>query len=262
MEKYTVLTYDFGGYEKVHEIKEKSPNAEYLYVTDNQDLQSDTWEIMYIDNPWPDDVFRLCYEVRFNPWNYVDTDIVVRVDGSIGIDRNLDELVQYFIDGDYDIGFPLHPLRDTMIHEYSAWVQLRQYPVDQANRCLAFMQKIGYDVVNFKGMGQYNVVIQKRNRINELINEGTMWALKTMAGPGKEIERIDQTVGNMIIQKFYPETKVMPMSVDLTDGLWMTWYGHNSDIKIPYADKRLEPFYHNQPVEFCPLTVKEKEESK
>ena len=118
MEKYTVLTYDFGGYEKVHEIKEKSPNAEYLYVTDNQDLQSDTWEIMYIDNPWPDDVFRLCYEVRFNPWNYVDTDIVVRVDGSIGIDRNLDELVQYFIDGDYDIGFPLHPLRDTMIHDH------------------------------------------------------------------------------------------------------------------------------------------------
>ena len=40
MEKYSVLTYIIGDYEKVHEIKEKSPNAEYILVTDNKELTS------------------------------------------------------------------------------------------------------------------------------------------------------------------------------------------------------------------------------
>ena len=37
--KYSVLTYNVGGYEKIHEIKEKSPNAEYIYVTDDPTLK-------------------------------------------------------------------------------------------------------------------------------------------------------------------------------------------------------------------------------
>ena len=40
--RYTVLTYIFNGYEQVHEIKEKDPDADYVLVTDNQRLTSST----------------------------------------------------------------------------------------------------------------------------------------------------------------------------------------------------------------------------
>ena len=44
MEKYSVLTYIIGDYEIVHEVKEKSPNAEYILVTDNPNIKSDTFD--------------------------------------------------------------------------------------------------------------------------------------------------------------------------------------------------------------------------
>ena len=45
--KYSVLTFIFGDYEIVREIKEPSPDAEYILVTDNHNLKSDTWKIVY-----------------------------------------------------------------------------------------------------------------------------------------------------------------------------------------------------------------------
>ena len=40
--RYTVITYIFGNYEKVHEVLEKDPEADYVLVTDNPNLHSDT----------------------------------------------------------------------------------------------------------------------------------------------------------------------------------------------------------------------------
>ena len=45
--KYTVLTYIFGGnYERVHEVKVKDPNADYILVTDDPTLTSKTWRVV------------------------------------------------------------------------------------------------------------------------------------------------------------------------------------------------------------------------
>ena len=40
--KYSVLTYIFDGYEIVQEIEQKDPEAEYILVTDDPNLKSDT----------------------------------------------------------------------------------------------------------------------------------------------------------------------------------------------------------------------------
>ena len=258
MEQYSVLTYNIGGYEKVHEILEKSPNAEYIYVTDDKSITSETWTVVYVDNPWPHDPFGLCYEIRFNPFRYVHTNIVFRVDGSIQINKNLDPLLQYYIDGGYNIGLGLHPVRNTMAAEYSAWCQTRAFPVEQANKCLSFIQNAyHYDAINYKGLAQYNIMIQRNDKINNLINEMTLWTLKYLAAEGKEVERIDQTIGNVVIQKFFQGIKVMAMSVDICDSTWLTWFAHNSDYKLPYSPVRVDPYYFNQPIEYCPLTIKE-----
>ena len=38
--RYTVLTYIFNDYERVHEVKEKDPDADYVLVTDDPHLTS------------------------------------------------------------------------------------------------------------------------------------------------------------------------------------------------------------------------------
>ena len=45
--RYTVLTYIINRYEVVHEILEKDPEAEYLLITDDASLTSDTWTVVY-----------------------------------------------------------------------------------------------------------------------------------------------------------------------------------------------------------------------
>ena len=37
--RYTVLTYIFNHYEKVHEIREKDPEADYVLITDDPQLK-------------------------------------------------------------------------------------------------------------------------------------------------------------------------------------------------------------------------------
>ena len=49
----TFLTFLFGNYEKMHEVAVKTPNCDYVLVTDNKDLKSNTWNIKYVDNPHP-----------------------------------------------------------------------------------------------------------------------------------------------------------------------------------------------------------------
>ena len=86
--RYTVLTYIFGGYEQVHEIEEKDPEAEYLLITDDPNLKSDTWQVLH--HPMPDmSLFARCYQVRFHPFRFAHTPMVVRVDGSIKIKKPL-----------------------------------------------------------------------------------------------------------------------------------------------------------------------------
>lgn len=36
MKKYSILTYNIGGYEVLHEVENPSENCEYVYVTDDK----------------------------------------------------------------------------------------------------------------------------------------------------------------------------------------------------------------------------------
>ena len=48
MKKYSVLTFNLGGYEVIHEIPKSAinPEIEYIYVTDDDSITSDTWTIV------------------------------------------------------------------------------------------------------------------------------------------------------------------------------------------------------------------------
>jgi len=46
--RYSILTFIIGkGYEKVHEIVNKQDDVEYILVTNDKDLQSKSWNVVY-----------------------------------------------------------------------------------------------------------------------------------------------------------------------------------------------------------------------
>lgn len=249
---YSVLSFIVGDYEVVHEIKEKSPNCEYILVTDNHSITSSTWNVVYVDNPHPEDPFDLCFYVRYHPFEFVHSDIVIKIDGSMGVTGDLDKLVENFNNGGYEIALELHPTRATMYDEYLAWVQQRNYPIEQANKCLAFMLQVeGYNVKEYKGLYQYNFMIQRRNKINDDINRMTYSYIKYLAPEGKEIDRLDQTIGSFVINKYFNGLKVLPVSQSVcTTGTYFMWYAHGSNTPLSGNSANFaQPYLFNQPID-------------
>lgn len=225
--KYTVLTYIFGGYEVVHEVEERDPEAEYVLVTDDRALKSRTWDIKYDDSleGWP--VMDKCYYVRFHPFKYAGTDTVIRIDGSIGMKKPLTELLQAFNDGGYDRCLMIHPTRNTFDEELACWVRERNYPKEVADRCLKMMRCWGYKLQT-KGMFQGCFEIIRNTAVNNDINRLTYHLMKYTGGES-EIDRLDQHITSFVINTQFKGLKILPVDEFLvTDGRLMQWYAHDS----------------------------------
>ena len=180
----------------------------------------------------------------------------MRVDGSIGINKSLKPIVDEFCRGKYDRCLMIHPHRNTLPSEYDVWVKTRGYPRSQADKCMVALKRMGYDLMQ-EGLYQGCFEVLKDNRVNNDINDLT-FALLCLMGTGI-IERIDQTITSAIINRFYGNLKVLPVSEDIiTDGDLMQWYFHNSDKAIPQKTDLIAPIFCGKPVTcFYPNSKKE-----
>lgn len=244
---YTVLTYNIGGYEILHEVEWKSERAEYIYVTDDKSITSSTWNVIYVENEHPEDPFWLCYDIRFNPFRYANTDVVLRIDGSMKIVGNTDKLIDAFNAGGYDIALTPHPTRQTMLEEYSAWVTMRGYDANQANRVLNFFNTMGWNPQTDKGIYQYNFMIQRNSEVNNNINHDTMFLLKGLRAEGKEIERVDQTVGSYVINQ-YDLKPLMLKQRDIFPPF--VWCVHGSDQAMNPCGNQTFAYYKKNVIEW------------
>ena len=244
MKRYTVLTYIFNGYENVHEVVEKDPDADYVLVTDDPNLKSETWRVVY--DPMPSySPFAKCYEVRFHPFRYTDTPIVVRIDGSIGVKQSLKPIVDEFERGKYDRCVMMHPYRNTMSVEYGEWVRTRNYPLSQAAKCMKAMERFGFNLET-QGMIQGCFEVVRNNTVNNDVND-MVFGLLCLMGTGK-IERIDQTVTTFVVERFFKKIKLMAVSENIvTDGKLMQWYWHKSD-RLIYTGKPIQPLINGKPI--------------
>lgn len=249
-EHYTVLSYIINGYELIHPVKEKSDRARYIMVTDDPDLkdESGSWEIV-VDDTLTGSTFDKCYQIRFNPFKYTEDRIVLRIDGSVGVEKSLDNIIDRFLAGDYDMSLMLHPTRNTMYDEYLVWCQNRQYPPEQANAILGFLQQAeGYPVKDYKGMAQMCFQIQVNNRFNNDLNRMTYAYLKYLGDKETGIERVDQTIFSFICQKYFGMAKIMFVDQRMYQSEYFTWYPHKSDVPFAKMDVKdmTEPYWCNK----------------
>ena len=224
--RYSVLTYNFNNYEIVREIGEKDPEAEYILVTDNFLFSSDTWNVIYDPSLEGLSPFDQTFYVRYNCFRYCNTDICLRIDGSIEVKHSLKPLIDVFEEGNYDASLMPHPVRDNFIDEYNTWVKIRGYDRKQADKCIESMREKGYDF-NYKGMFQACFSIQRRGRLTDEIDRVTYKYLKELGMDGK-IERLDQVPFSFIMNTQFSGIKILPVSEQILRSYYMQWYEHNS----------------------------------
>lgn len=225
--RYSVLTYNFNDYEVVHEIGEKDPNAEYILVTDNMLQTSDTWKIVYdpeLENLSP---FDKTFSVRYNCFKYCNTNLCLRIDGSIEVKHSLAPLIDIFEEGNYDACLMPHPFHDNFIDEYTIWIEWRNYPKEQADLCIESMKSKGYDF-NYKGMFQGCFSIQRNNETTRNIDKLTFNYLKELGGDNA-IERLDQIPFSFIMNTHFSHLKVLPVSEQILRSYYLQWYEHKSE---------------------------------
>ena len=235
MEKYSVLTYIIGDYEIVHEIKEKSPNAEYILVTDNPNIKSDTWEVKYIYDITGTDgntsTFDKCYFIRMFPFKFVNTNIVVRIDGDVEIKKNLDTIIEKFIEGNYDMSLMIHPDRNNFLIEYNTWNIQRGLSIEEINNVKNIFDIFGYDN-EYKGMFQGCFAIHKNNKLNNDALLITYALMKYCGYSNGNIARLDQVLFSYVMNKLYSNSNIMAVSQELyTKSPYFQSYYHKSNTK-------------------------------
>ena len=250
MARYTVLTYNFENYELMHEIPQHliDENAEYIYVTDNPNITSETWTVVYEDSFAGNGFDKVC-QLRRNIFNYASTDIVLRIDGSIVPNADLSVLIDTFEAEQYDIGLLICPVRCTIAEEYAAWEKYRDLPHEEAENVMNFMRNSGYDPETYKGLYGYNVMIQRRNALNMMFNE-LQYDIVLLLGTEGHYHRVDQTIGSYIMNMFFSDKmKVMSISHDIMDAYPMFLvYAHNTNYTIINREPRIPAYLFNEEI--------------
>ncbi len=240
-EEYTVLTYIMGNYERVHEIKDKSPRARYLLITDREDLTSDTWEII-CDKSLQGSAINKTRHVKWHPWNYTDDEVVLMIDGSVGVNGPLDDIIDAF--HGHDLCMMIHPERNTVKSELESWIDWRGLNPNDAEKQLTFIEMTGYNLTGYRGLYQGCFRIMRR-RPQVMMWLETVAGLLMVSGKNGEYATPEQVLSSFALNKFFRHIPVMWVSERLIDSKYMTWYFHNSDISFAHKEL-ITPYAFNE----------------
>ena len=203
---YSIIQFNTNNYDKVFECKDLDAEERILFTDVRRDTKN--WKQIEIkpNNEYPfDDVFK----IRWNPFDFTNTDYVVWTDGSIKIDGSVKKYVEQMIKSNADFATLKHPSRDNIKSEYFEWCRARNYNKIKAFQWMAHMEENGWNPNN-KGLYQVNVCIFKNtDRVKEF---GRAVIAELHNFNGEHLERLDQTVVTYLLKTKFKDLKVFELS--------------------------------------------------
>lgn len=196
---YSVLTCNFGNYEIVREVRNPNPNVEYILVTDDHNLKSDTWTIVYEDFLKDYTAYAASWYVKSHPFEFVNTDTVLWIDGSINIlDDPTDELMKPFISCDAELGEVLNIVTTDPREEILRWGEagFHGYDMRHARRILDFLPSDMND-----GLVQTTIYMCK-NTQNVLRVNNRWWELLVRYGEYPQVDQQSMSLRSYCIRKY------------------------------------------------------------
>lgn len=247
--RYSVLTCIFGGYESLKEIKDYRDDVEYVCVTDDKNLTSKQWKIVYEEdffNKIPE-VDRFAY-VRFHPFNFVTTDVCITVDASMEILRDFyNPIIKTFLEDGYEYAVSLHYDNETLYDDIQAWQSIRGYKKNDYEHILS---KLGDDAKNVHGEVQGGFIIHKNTRYANKINEMT-WELCHAFSTDNSADRNFQVELSYVLNKICnDESKIMLVHPYIIEGSFIRHWTHSGQYWVVYDSLKTCPcVFWNKKVE-------------
>lgn len=228
MSKYSILTCIFSNYEMVREVQEPNSEIEYILVTDNPNLKSETWKILYYPQllDYPEGPDRWAY-VRYHPFEFVNTNICLYIDGSIQIKKDPFEMLEYFENHEWEYSTLQNSIVNDIRAEVDRWAYFGYYgfSVEDAKRVIKFLDDVNYHSI---GLLQSTIIIYKNTKFTHAINNHT-WTTMFLWGHDGHVDRINQTALTYAIYKMaYHDPRFIPMHTRFLFCKWFEYCYHNS----------------------------------
>ena len=221
---YSVLTVNTNGYEKIHEVKNPNPKVEYVCVTDDESLTSETWKIIYKKDIW-------FLDVKHNVFDYVNTDVCLWLDGSYEItDDPTNELVLPFISSEKDMMISLHDVRTNVFDEMCQWWICRNIPDENIKMLCKILIDNGMTGLDI--LFQTSCFLIKNTGNTKFLYEEIRRTEKvcSVVAPYRD----DQVITSLCIAKIFPnwERLTLMSFEDTSNNKFFHWCQHGTNVPV------------------------------
>lgn len=153
---YTCIT---GSYDNLPEIKIKEKDVDYICFTNNKNIKSKDFKIIYIDDKIDNHILGRKIKMLGHEYLEKNYDICVWMDASVTFDKSVKEFVKKYLK-DNPIAFFKHYCRNNVYDEAVACIRFRKDSKEKILKILDFLKKEKYDD---NGLYETTVYIKKIN---------------------------------------------------------------------------------------------------
>lgn len=164
---YTAIT---GNYDSVEEDFVKNPNFEYILFTNNKEVKSSQWRVVYLENTEQLDQIRLARRVKILGYQYLqEYDYSVWLDGKIKIVGDIAEYIQRYKGKFPILAFP-HNINNCVYEELESCIALKKDSNNTMTSQIEGYRKEGYPADY--GMVDSCILVRelKHKKLNEIMD--------------------------------------------------------------------------------------------
>ena len=221
---YTCIT---GNYDNIKEIENKEKGIDYYCFTNNKNIKSNTWNVVYISDDSLSNV-ELARKIKIlgDPSINNKYDVLVWMDGAVTFKKKIKEFVKTYLGkNDVFVAFK-HGERKTIKEECGTCYRFNKETKEKINRLLSFYEKENYPDNN--GLIESTVYI-KRPQDKKVIETMNLWFDMII-----NYTHRDQLSFNYCIYK--TNLKVKWINEKVFDNEWFLWERHNYKKEITNYD--------------------------
>ena len=220
MEKVCVYTCITGDYDNLKEVIVKEDNIDYICFTNNKEISSSTWKIIYIeDEKLSNHYLSRKLKMIGHPYIEKNYDLSIWIDASIMFKKSVNEFLSEYFDLTKDLlAACKHSSRNSIREEAAACIKYKKDSEDLINNLLQFYKKEKF--LDNLGLLEMTLIVKRHN--NSLVKK----TMKLWFDMLLKYSKRDQLSFMYCLYKTNLPFKVIPIEVWNND--YLEFSPHNS----------------------------------
>ena len=239
---YSILSFNFGRYDKHREPLVIDPCCEYVYVTDDTNYKSDKWKVIYkkVDKR----PFDAALYVRYHPFEFVSTDTCIILDASLSIRKSLRHLYEKFREGGYSHALAANNITPGVIEEIDSWSCVSYLRARMTEWELAKLREMAEKFLPKGYKGSFLAGFQIATRQQDSVNfHKKMW--EEIQNFGRSV-RLDEVLMAIVFYRFFANTDFMRLWGQSYSNRRVVWIKHGTDMPRHMPKNRNNVFWLNE----------------